>query len=243
MTVAAIVADDSELRRSPTLGEVWGFPVRRRGRRRDMAIGALLLVALPGVGWVLNLGHRWRVMERLYTDDPPWFRGFTPLGGTLARGLGVVAMGGAYLGPGAIVVAVGLSVEDARSGTALVGLGFALLLLAFHSFPVAMARFAMSRDVRWLVGHRMAYREACSHGRPYVRMWAITWTAIALSVTPLAAAAAVAELAGDPRAWWIALPTAVLSPWAWSSLGYGFGTIIVPQVRARELASRSGVDR
>lgn len=211
---------------------MWGFPLRFATRRRDIAVGACLLVAVPGIGWLLNLGHRWRVMERLYANDPPWFRGFTPLAGTLGRGFGVAAMGIAYLGPGVTLVVSGLLID--RLALLLVGCGIGLMLLAFHAFPVAMARFAQSRDPRWLLGHRAAYLEACSYGRPYVRMWMLTWGAIAISVLPVAVAVLTVQLTGQAVFAALAAPTFLLSPWAWSSLGFGFGTIIVPETLERE---------
>lgn len=195
-------------------------------------MGGLLFLLVPLLGWLLNLGHRWQVMERLYVDDPPWFRGFRPLDGTLIRGLGVAAMGIAYLGPGVVVILASLMAATDAWSVAGTGLGIAMMLLAFHAFPYAMARFAQSRDLRWLVGHRVAYRRACSFGRPYVRMWAFTWSAIALSVAPALAAILLTKVL-DCSSWFllVALPSAFLSPWAWSSLGYGFGTIIEPRIR------------
>jgi len=34
------------------------FPLQSETSRREMLWGAVLLVALPGIGWFLNLGHR-----------------------------------------------------------------------------------------------------------------------------------------------------------------------------------------
>ncbi len=212
--------------------EVWGFPIRTPRRRRDMLVGGCLFLAVPLLGWILNLGHRWRVMERLYFDDPPWFCGFRPLRGTLLRGLGVVAMGIAYLGPGIVLLVFAVVGADGRAALLLAAFGLAAILLAFHAFPVAMARFAQSRNPRWLIGHRRAYREACQHGVPYVRMWALTWSAIALSVAPAAVAITLVWGLDQSRYWmFVGLLFPFLSPWAWSSLGYGFGTIIEPSIR------------
>ena len=119
--------------------------------------------------------------------------------------------------------------------------GIAAALMAFHAFPYAMARCAQTRDPRWLVGHVRAYRAALAYGRPYVRMWALTWTAIAISVAPAFAAILLVVVLGyTPWLWLVALPFPFMSPWAWSSLAYGFGTIIQPEIRERERSSFAG---
>lgn len=204
-----------------------------------MLVGGCLFLCVPFFGWMLNLGHRWRTMERMYLDDPPWFRGFRPVGGTVLRGLGVAAMGVAYLGPGVAVVVFGLVMASGAMSLLVIGLGLAAMLLAFHAFPVAMARFALSRDPRWLIGHRRAYRQACGYGAPYVRMWLLTWSAIGISVAPAIVAVTLVYGLGWPTSWMlVGLLFPFLSPWAWSSLGYGFGTIIEPSIVAREARER-----
>ncbi len=218
--------------------EVLAFPLRTASRRRDILAGGLLFLCVPILGWILNLGHRWRVMERLYLDDPPWFRGFRPLDGTFARGIGVGLMGLAYLGPGAAIAVAAWATAHGWWTWPLVGLGIAVALMAFHAFPFAMARFAQTRDPRWLVRHAVAYRAALRYGAPYVRMWIVTWSAITISVAPVFVAASCVHLLGwTAWAWLLALPFPFLSPWAWSALGYGFGTIIEPTVRERDAAS------
>jgi hypothetical protein len=48
------------------------FPLQSPAARRDLLWGAALLVLLPGIGWVLNMGHRIRVVHRLQHGEPPW---------------------------------------------------------------------------------------------------------------------------------------------------------------------------
>ena len=40
------------------------FPLQSQAARRDVVWGAVLLLALPGLGWILNMGHRVVVVGR-----------------------------------------------------------------------------------------------------------------------------------------------------------------------------------
>lgn len=219
---------------SAGLLELWRFPVADANRRRDMIRGGLLFLFVPLVGWILNLGHRWRVMERLYHGDAPWFRGFRPLGGTFMRGLGVGTLGLTYLLPGLLVMSAGMA---ARHEIA-VALGLTWALAAFYSFPVGISRFAQRHDFSWYARPHRAFVLAVRHGLPYLRMWMYTCLTIGVSVIPLFIAV-IAERVDASAWWWLAIvPFAFLSPWAWSALGYGFGTILVPETLERERAMR-----
>lgn len=141
-----------ELRAKLTqIKEVWGFPLRTSRRKMDMLAGGALFLCVPIIGWILNLGHRWRVMERLYVNDPPWFRGFRPIPGTLVRGLGVGAMGVAYLGPGLTFVVLAATALHGAPRALLQAFEVTLMLLAFHAFPM-----------RWRDSPRHAILAGCS---------------------------------------------------------------------------------
>ncbi len=218
------------------LSTIWRFPLRSAQRRRDLFVGGILLLFVPFVGWMLNLGHRWRVMERLYHDTPPWFRGFRPLGGTFMRGIGVAALGVAYVGPGLLVASVALRTSNADAALVFVFVGSLAAAYGFYAFPVAICRFAQGggRDLRWFARHPVAFHEAVALGTPFLWMWAVTWATIAASVTPAFLALLAHQATGDIEWWLLAIPSAFLSPWAWSALGFAFGTLLVPATIDRE---------
>lgn len=76
-----------------------------------------------------------------------------------------------------------------------------------------------------------------------MRMWIIAWAATAISVLPAFCAIGLVVVLDRSRLFWlVGLPTPILWPWAWSSLGYGFGTIIEPGIRELEDAEIGSVD-
>ena len=62
-----------------SMGSSFRFPSQSRESRREMLWGAALLVLLPGVGWLLNMG-------RPPTEGPEGLRGASTKSQTLASG-------------------------------------------------------------------------------------------------------------------------------------------------------------
>jgi hypothetical protein len=177
-------------------------------------------------------------MVRLYEGDAPWFRGFGPIGATFVRGLHVAALGVAFLVPGAAILAS--AAVDTPMRPVLLVLGAVVTLACFHAFPVAICDYARGdgRDRSWFFGHRRAMRAAAAMGMPFVRMWLICWATIAVSVAPLLAAVIGVEVT-DRAAWGLlAIGFFVASPWAWSAIGFGFGSVLVPEVVVYERTRR-----
>src|SRR5262245_51627182 len=48
------------------------FPVQHRTALRETLWGGVLLITLPGVGWILNLGHRIHMVHRMQRGLPAW---------------------------------------------------------------------------------------------------------------------------------------------------------------------------
>ena len=61
-----------DLRTPLTLRASFAFPLQSPVARRELLWGALLLVALPGLGWVLNMGHRVAFVRRMQHGRPPF---------------------------------------------------------------------------------------------------------------------------------------------------------------------------
>jgi hypothetical protein len=47
------------------------FPMQHALARREVLIGAFLLL-LPGIGWILNMGHRIQMVHEMMHDRSPW---------------------------------------------------------------------------------------------------------------------------------------------------------------------------
>src|SRR6266850_8305296 len=53
------------------LRSAFAFPLQTREGRRELFIGAALLM-LPVVGWLLNMGHRVQMIHNMQMDVSPW---------------------------------------------------------------------------------------------------------------------------------------------------------------------------
>ena len=48
------------------------FPLQCQRARREVLLGAALLILLPGVGWIWNMGHRIEMVHRMQHGQPAW---------------------------------------------------------------------------------------------------------------------------------------------------------------------------
>lgn len=199
-----------------TFLDCFAFPLRTRAARRDLAVGALLLLTtLPG--WICNLGHRLEVVYRLVHDDEPYFRGFQPLALTFTRGLAAWFAITLYLTPAVLCATLSwcLWSEWARVPFALAALlSFAL---AIFSLPGGMTYNAAFRDVSYLYRPDKAFRRALEGGQLYLKAWCIGGSAVLLSSLGLLAAG---------------VGFLVTSVWAWMVVGYAFSRSLALTARS-----------
>lgn len=213
----------------PSLAECYAFPLSSPQARRDVFIGGtLLLLTLPG--WILNLGHRLDVVQRVYHDDPPYFRGFAPFRATYVRGLRAFCAISLYLSPAALLGAAALALApdghglDALraspltwrpAGTAtctLLALALSAFALAIFSLPGGMTYNAAFNDISYLYRPDRAFRRAVAGGRAYLRAWLIGASAILLSTLGVVG---------------FGIGFLYTSVWAWSVVGYAFSRSLV----------------
>ena len=203
-----------------TFADCFAFPVHTREARRDLLIGALLLLTtLPG--WICNLGHRLEVVYRLFHDEPPYFRGFRPLGSVFGRGLAASLAITVYLTPALLCCALSWQFRSSAPGVGLAVLAGLSFLLAVFSLPGGMTYNAAFRDVTYLYRPDKALRRALEGGRLYLKAWCIGGLAMLLSPAGLA-------LAG--------VGFLLTSVWAWMVVGYAFS-------RSLALSARTGPPR
>jgi hypothetical protein len=172
---AAEDADAAGLLVPLTLRASFLLPLRSPLARREIAIGALLLL-VPFVGWLLNMGHRIRMVHRMLHGRPAW-PAWNGWGGLLRDG--AVTFGGMvyYALPGLAAAYAGW-----RTGSAwLLGAGAALLALAVAAIPGYMTYYCVALDPREIYDPFRALRRVLRGGRLYWRAWGIALAALAVS--------------------------------------------------------------
>ena len=64
-TVSAGAMETIDLSTPLRLGTAFRFPLQHQLARRELLWGAFLLLVLPGVGWLLNMGHRIQMVHNM----------------------------------------------------------------------------------------------------------------------------------------------------------------------------------
>lgn len=189
------------------------FPLQNRAARREVLWGAALLVLLPGVGWVLNMGHRIQMVHNMLAGRDCWpaWVGYPRL---LKHGL--VTLGGMvfYYLPGLACLYAGLRLGSA----ALVALGALLLAAATAAIPGYMTHYCVAFDPAEIYNPFRALRRVFRAGTSYWRAWAIALCALILSFAGLLA---------------LGVGFLVTSVWFWQAAGFSFATAFTQRHRLR----------
>lgn len=163
------------LREPLTLTNSLRFPVQSAASRRDLWIGALWLL-VPVVGWLMNMGHRIRVVHRMHRGEAPWPAWGEPL--ELLEHGAVTFLGMAYYGwPGVGLMALGGWLRSPW----LFGVGFALWLLAVIAIPGYMSHYCRAYDRREIFDPFRALRRVSQGGRAYWKAWSVVVPTMLLS--------------------------------------------------------------
>jgi len=208
-----------------TFRECFWFPVSTAQARRDVFTGGTLLFTLI-FGWIWNMGHRLEVVYRLYHDDPPYFRGFAPWGRTFRLGLRAFVAIALYQAPGLLLMFLALLFSVHGDDWLIYGLGgggFALFAVAVYALPGGMTYNAAYGDMSYLYRPDKALRQALAGGVAYLKAWAISLAAIALSFLGLLA---------------FGVGFFYTSVWAWSVVGYAFSLALLPDLPRPSEATR-----
>ena len=72
MTVLSQERIAADLSTPLSIASSFRFPLQSRESRREVLWGAALLVLLPGVGWLLNMGHRIVMVHRMQQGQSAW---------------------------------------------------------------------------------------------------------------------------------------------------------------------------
>lgn len=187
----------------------YGFPLQSRAARREVLIGAALLL-IPVVGWLLNMGHRIMMVHRMQQGLPAWpaWRDFPQL---LKHG--VITFVGMlyYYMPGLVLAFFAWS-----AGSVALGICAAVLLaLATVAVPGYMTHYCRTFDPAEIYNPARALGRTLQGGRAYWKAWCITISALLLSFLGLLA---------------FGVGFLVTSVWFWQVAGFSFARVFSQRV-------------
>lgn len=193
-----------DLRSPLRLKSSFRFPLQTRESRREVLWGAALLLLLPGVGWLLNMGHRIEMVHRMHHGQEPW-----PAWGNYGRLLksGVITFLGmcCYYSPGALNLYLGHR-----------AVGLVLITLATIAIPGFMTHYCREYDPREIFDPVRALSRVAQGGLAYWHAWGIALTALALSFVGLL----------------FGLGFLATSVWFWQVAGFSFASVFKRQLPA-----------
>jgi hypothetical protein len=164
-----------DLRHPLTLRNSFKFPLQSRQSRADIVVGGLWLL-VPVFGWLLNMGHRVRVVHRMHRGEQPW-----PAWGNPRELLkhGVFTFAGMvwYGWPGVGMLGAGWFFQR----TWVMVVGAILLGLAIVAIPGYMSHYCREYDPREIFDPFRALRRVFQGGIAYWKAWSIVVPAMLLS--------------------------------------------------------------
>ncbi len=193
-----------DLQSELTFRNSFRFPIQDPVARREVLIGAVL-VLIPVLGWLLNMGHRIEMVHKMHKGQPAWpsWNGYARLlkSGTVTF-LGMIY----YYLPGAVL---GILAFHFRIRWLLY---LALLLLAGSTIaiPGYMTHYCRNYDAREIFDPFRAFGRVVQGGERYWKAWAIALSALALSFLGVLA---------------LGIGFLVTSVWFWQVAGFSFASV------------------
>jgi hypothetical protein len=181
------------------------FPVQSPNARKEVLWGALLL-CVPVIGWLLNMGHRIAMTRRMQQGLSAWpaWRNYRLL---LYYGT-VTFLGMAEYHAPAVICGVAAWWFH---WFALWFVAAILWVIATAAVPGYMTHFCYSLDAREVFNPVRALRRAAEGGPDYWRAWLIVLTALCCSFIGLLA---------------LGVGFLVTSVWFWQVAGFSFATAL-----------------
>jgi len=184
--------------------ESFRFPLQHALARKELLIGGLWLL-VPGVGWVLNMGHRIMLVHQLQRGEeawPAWHNYPQLFRHGLLTFLGMVL----YHIPAVLVLAVGYYWEQVY----FYWLGAGLWGVATMAVPGYMSHYCKDLDPWEIFDPFRALRRVRQGGLAYWKAWGIALAALGLSFSGLL-------LGGIGFLW--------TSVWFWQVAAIGFAQV------------------
>ena len=187
------------------------FPVGTPEARYDVIIGGLAIIFLLPIGWILNLGARLDVVQRLHQNDKPFFRGFQPWRRTFVRGCISAATIFSYLFPFLVLATLAFVAYRREWSAAVFSLlalaAFGAFVLGVFTLPGCMTVYACEGDPSVLRRPVQAFRRAFEHREIYLKAWRISLSAVVLSFFGILL---------------LGIGFIFASVWSWEVVGYAF---------------------
>ena len=193
-----------DLRTPLSLRDAFGFPLQSRVARGEVVWGAVLLL-VPVVGWLLNMGHRIEMVRRMQRGESAW-----PAWGDYPRLMkyGTVTFLGmaAYHAP---AVMCGAAAWWYGVGW-LWWVAGALWVLATVLVPGYMTHYCHSLDPWEIFNPVRALSHVAEGGRRYWKAWGVALAALVCSFLGLL---------------FLGVGFLVTSVWFWQVAGFSFATV------------------
>ena len=193
------------------------FPLQSAEARKEVLWGAMLLL-IPLIGCLLNMGHRIEMVHRMQHGKsawPSWGKYNRLFRSGLIVWLGMVC----YYAPAMVLTAAGW-----RFGNAWV---YAAALLAFLlasiAIPGYMTHYCRTYDYREIFNPLRAFHRIQEGGSAYWKAWGIALAALSVSLLGLLALGA---------------GFLVTSVWFWQVAGYSFAAVFSKKFALTETGTR-----
>ena len=200
---------DSEL----TFRNSFAFPLQNALARKELLFGAVL-VLVPVVGWLLNMGHRIEMVHRMHREQSAW-----PSWNNYGRLFknGTIALSGMiyYYLPGAVLAATSLHRHLPWLGVLAAG----FFLLATIAIPGYMTHYCRNYDPHEIFNPVRAFGRVLQGGQLYWKAWAISISALALSVLGLLG---------------LGIGFLATSVWFWQVAGFSFASVFTQRFALTE---------
>lgn len=190
------------------------FPLQSPAARREVLWGAVLLILLPGIGWLLNMGHRIQMVHHMQTGQPcypAWINYRLLLKNGLATFGGMLL----YYSPGMICLLLAFMLN--RSWLVIAAL--VLIVLATIAIPGYMTHYCVAFDASEIYNPFKALRRVFEGGTAYWHAWAIALSALALSFVGLLG---------------FGVGFLVTSVWFWQVAGFSFASVFSQRFRLNQ---------
>ncbi len=195
------------------LGTAFRFPLQHQLARRELLWGAFLLLVLPGIGWLLNMGHRIQMVHNMQHERACWpawvgYRHLLKLGTVTFLGMVEYHLPATFIGLLAWRLGIGW----------LWPIAAALGIAATVAVPGYMSHYCVDFDASEVFNPFMALRRVSQGGGGYWHAWAIALVALTASFAGLLALGVV---------------FLVTSVWFWQVAGFSFATVFTQRFRLR----------
>jgi hypothetical protein len=212
-----------DLKSELTFINAYKFPIQTDKSRQEILWGALLLL-IPFIGWILNMGHRIEMVHKMQNGQPSW-----PAWGDYNKILknGAITFLGMlyYYTPSFGMYTLGWYFED----EVLKLLAVLLFLFATVFIPGYMTHYCKNFDVHEIFNPIRTLLRVFQGGILYWKAWSITLSALIISFSGLLL---------------FGIGFLITSVWFWQVAGYSFANVFTQKFHLdKDMSGLSGVKR